>query len=187
MDKLDDALRALLQTNKLDLVRDGALDQGNLERLVRSAGEAGLALGKLSERAKDACIIAGHSFFSATVSVDKEEPEPYGECKHCKVLAPKIIYREEGGAELYELHVFCDDCHDTHPAVMFMVKLKPRGPRVKLADAFAPRPIPDVITLRRNRVQCEKSGKLIEVADPKDYFLVRSAWKPYANRTPAGR
>jgi hypothetical protein len=121
-------------------------------------------------------VTSGHAFFPVAVAVNGGPAEPFFLCG-CGAALSRTLYREEGETSLYELHVFCEECGETHPTYVF-ARLSARGDLASVTDMFAGKMLPTDLDMRQNPVECPKSKKMFVQPDNAHAFLVRSSWKP---------
>ena len=76
---------------------------------------------------------------------------------------------------VYSLHVFCDDCNETHPMKLTVELAKgPKAPESvgEFYDGDTP---PEIETLMSNRTICPASGRILVMRDPYQVFLQRES------------
>lgn len=91
-------------------------------------------------------VTKGHAFLPVAVSVNGGPSEPFYLCG-CGAALSRTLYLEAGDTELYEIHVHCDECAETHPTYVF-ARMAPLGDRASITAAFEGRMLPTDLDMR---------------------------------------
>jgi hypothetical protein len=122
-------------------------------------------------------VTSGHTFLPVAVSVNAGPSEPFYLCG-CGAALSRTLYREDGAVtELYEIHVQCVECAETHPTYVF-ARMASCVDCASIATAFEGRVLPTDLDMRHNDVECPKTRKMFTQPDNHRAFLIRSTWTP---------